>query len=158
MVIGRGGKDIAPAGAAGHIFGYTLFNDFSARDQQAAEMAGGLGPTKGKSFDTGNAMGPWIVTADEIGIALDLPARVRVNGDVWAEGRTTGMLHGIPQVLSFISSSETLHPGEVIALGTVGGCCGLEIGRFLQPGDVVELEAGPLGTLRNTVGMRQNTA
>lgn len=71
-VIGRGGVDIAHEDAAAHIFGYTIFNDVSVRDAQATEMEGQLGPAKGKDFDTGNVLGPWIVTADEVGDPYDL--------------------------------------------------------------------------------------
>ena len=151
VVIGRRCKDVAVERAADQIFGFTILNDFSARDQQAKEMMGGLGPTKGKSFDCGNAMGPWIVTRDEIDLPIDLAAEVRVNGETWAKTRTVGMLHGISEMISFISADETLHPGEVIGTGTVGGCCGLEMGQFLTDGDTVELIVERIGTLRNTV-------
>ncbi|MBR1172762.1 fumarylacetoacetate hydrolase family protein [Bradyrhizobium sp. KB893862 SZCCT0404] len=151
VVIGRRCKNVSVERAPEQIFGFTILNDFSARDQQAKEMAGGLGPTKGKSFDCGNAMGPWIVTRDEISLPLDLGAEVRVNGQTWAKTRTKGMLHGISEIISFISTDETLHPGEVIGSGTVGGCCGLEMGRFLQDGDVVELDVERIGILRNAI-------
>jgi 2-keto-4-pentenoate hydratase/2-oxohepta-3-ene-1,7-dioic acid hydratase in catechol pathway len=151
VVIGRGGADISEAEAAGHIFGYTIMNDFSARDQQRREMEAGLGPTKGKSFDTGNALGPWIVTADEIPDPYALDVAVRVNGEEWAHTTTAGMLHSFAQIIAFISRNETLHPGEIIAGGTVGGCCGLELGRFLSDGATVELEVSGIGVLRNRV-------
>lgn len=151
VVIGRGGADIGESEARGHIFGYTIMNDFSARDQQRREMAGSLGPTKGKSFDTGNAIGPWIVTADEIADPYALTVAVRVNGEEWARGSTAGMLHSYEQILAFVSRNETLHPGEIVAGGTVGGCCGLELGRFLPDGAVVELEVSGIGVLRNKV-------
>jgi 2-keto-4-pentenoate hydratase/2-oxohepta-3-ene-1,7-dioic acid hydratase in catechol pathway len=151
VVIGKGGADIAEARARDHIFGYTIMNDFSARDQQQREMEGGLGPTKGKSFDTGNAIGPWIVTADEVPDPYALPVAVRVNGEEWARTTTAGMLHSYEQIIAFISRHETLHPGEIIAGGTVGGCCGLELGRFLPDGATIELDVGGIGVLRNRV-------
>ncbi|HUB43461.1 MAG TPA: fumarylacetoacetate hydrolase family protein [Acetobacteraceae bacterium] len=151
VVIGTGGADIPEAKARDHIFGYTIMNDFSARDQQQREMEGRLGPTKGKSFDTGNAIGPWIVTADEVPDPYALPVAVRVNGEEWVRTTTAGMLHSYEQIIAFISRNETLHPGEIIAGGTVGGCCGLELGRFLPDGAVVELDVGGIGVLRNKV-------
>jgi 2-keto-4-pentenoate hydratase/2-oxohepta-3-ene-1,7-dioic acid hydratase in catechol pathway len=151
VVIGRGGSDIAPGDARGHIFGYTIMNDFSARDQQRREMEGGLGPTKGKSFDTGNAIGPWIVTADEIADPYNLAVAVRVDGEEWARTTTTGMLHDLEHIIAFVSANETLHPGEIIASGTIGGCCGLEMGRFLADGSTIELDVEGIGVLRNKV-------
>ncbi|HVC63769.1 MAG TPA: fumarylacetoacetate hydrolase family protein [Acetobacteraceae bacterium] len=156
IVIGKGGADIAVDAARQHIFGYTIMNDFSARDQQRREMEGGLGPTKGKSFDTGNAIGPWIVTADEIADPYALSVAVRVDGEEWVRTTTAGMLHSYEQIIAFISRNETLHPGEIIAGGTVGGCCGLEMGRFLADGSTIELEVAGIGVLRNKVVARRH--
>ena len=150
-VIGKTGKDIAKEKAKEHIFGFTIFNDFSARDAQIAEMAAQLGPAKGKDFDTGNALGPWIVTLDEIGDRHTLAMDARVNGERWGGGNSGQMHHKWPAVLAHISASETLYAGEVIGSGTVGTGCGLEIGRQLQHGDVVELEIEKIGVLRNRV-------
>ncbi len=148
-VIGRGGVDIARDHALEAVFGYTIFNDASARDAQAVEMPGQLGPAKGKDFDTGNVLGPWIVTADEIGDPHRLTMVARVNGEEWSRGTSAGMHHGFDRIIEFISGSETLYPGDVIGSGTVGTGCGLEQGRFLNNGDVVELEIEGIGTLRN---------
>jgi 2-keto-4-pentenoate hydratase/2-oxohepta-3-ene-1,7-dioic acid hydratase in catechol pathway len=150
-VIGRAGKDIAREQALGHIFGFTIFNDFSARDAQFAEMAGRLGPAKGKDFDGGNVLGPWIVTLDEIGDPHALNMEVRVNGERWGGGNSASMHHKFPDILAHISDSETLHAGEVIGSGTVGTGSGNEMGRSLESGDVVELEIEKIGVLRNTV-------
>jgi 2-keto-4-pentenoate hydratase/2-oxohepta-3-ene-1,7-dioic acid hydratase in catechol pathway len=150
-VIGKTGKDIAREKAMEHIFGFTIFNDFSARDAQMAEMTAQLGPAKGKDFDTGNALGPWIVTLDEIGDPHALAMDARVNGERWGGGNSSQMHHKWPAVLAHISASETLHAGEVIGSGTVGTGCGLELGRQLQHGDVVELEIEKIGVLRNKV-------
>ena len=150
-VIGKTGKDIVPDKAMEHIFGFAIFNDFSARDAQAAEMAAQLGPAKGKDFDNGNAMGPWIVTVDEIGDPHALAMDARVNGERWGGGNSAQMHHKWPAILAHISASETIHAGEVIGSGTVGTGCGYELGRQLQHGDVVELEIEKIGVLRNRV-------
>jgi 2-keto-4-pentenoate hydratase/2-oxohepta-3-ene-1,7-dioic acid hydratase in catechol pathway len=150
-VIGKPGVDIAREEAAGHIFGYTIFNDVSARDAQATEMEGQLGPAKGKDFDTGNVLGPWLVTADEIGDPYDLTMVARVNGEEWSRGHSGTMHHRFEDIIAFVSRSETLHPGEILGSGTVGGGCGLELGRFLNPGDVIELEVERIGVLRNRI-------
>jgi 2-keto-4-pentenoate hydratase/2-oxohepta-3-ene-1,7-dioic acid hydratase in catechol pathway len=150
-VIGTGGADIAREQALAHVFGWTIFNDVSARDTQFKEMAGRLGPAKGKDFDTGNVLGPWIVTADELGDPHKLTMVARVNGEEWSRGTSAAMHHRFEDVIAFVSRSETLHAGEVLGSGTVGTGCGLELGRFLSPGDVVELEIEGIGTLRNRI-------
>jgi 2-keto-4-pentenoate hydratase/2-oxohepta-3-ene-1,7-dioic acid hydratase in catechol pathway len=151
IVLAKGGTDIAKAAARDHIFGYTIFNDFSARDAQLAEMQGMLGPAKGKSFDTGNAMGPYLVTADEISDPYALKAVAKINGEVWTNSSTAGMLHSFEDMIAYVSRSETLHPGEFFGSGTVNGGCGLELDRFLSHGDLVELTVEGLGTLSNRV-------
>ena len=151
VFIGKAGKNIPVERARAHIFGYAIFNDFSARDRQSKEMDGFMGPTKGKSFDTGNAIGPWIVTPDEVPDAGALKVAARINGEVWAQSTTANMLHSFEAMVAFVSRSETLHVGEFLASGTVGGCCGLEMDRYLKPGDVVELDIERLGVLRNRV-------
>ncbi len=148
-VIGRGGRDIAREDAAAHIFGFTIFNDASARDAQMREMGGQLGPAKGKDFDTGNVFGPWIVTLEELGDPYALDMVARVNGEEWSRGSSASMHHRFEDVIAFVSRSETLHPGEILGSGTVGSGCGLEQGRFLSDGDVVELEVERIGVLRN---------
>jgi 2-keto-4-pentenoate hydratase/2-oxohepta-3-ene-1,7-dioic acid hydratase in catechol pathway len=151
LVTRRARADI-PRGEAGrHIFGYTIFNDFSARDTQAVESEGRLGPAKGKSFEGGNVLGPWIVTPDEIGDPQALGAQVRVNGEVRARSDTRGMLFSFEDILVHASQDETIHAGEVFGSGTLGHCSGLEVGRFLEHGDVVELEVEKIGVLRNKV-------
>lgn len=154
-ILGKGGKNIAKDQARSHIFGYCIFNDVSARDQQMREMAGSLGPTKGKDFDTGNVLGPWLVTADEVGDPYSLAMVARVNGEEWSRGNSGEMHHRFEDVLVHASRDETLHAGEVFGSGTVGNGCGLELGRFLKHGDVVELEVQGLGLLRNRVVFRK---
>ena len=151
IVIGKGGTDIAAADATSHIFGYTILNDVSARDAQMREMPGQLGPAKGKDFDTGNILGPWIVTADEIAHPVALDMEVRVNGTRWGGGNSRSMHHTFARIIEHISASETLYPGEVIGSGTVGTGCGLETGRRLAPDDVFELEVEGIGVLRNRI-------
>jgi 2-keto-4-pentenoate hydratase/2-oxohepta-3-ene-1,7-dioic acid hydratase in catechol pathway len=142
-------KNATRAEARAAIFGYTIFNDVSARDTQAVEMEGGLGPAKGKDFDTGNAMGPCLVTADELTDPYALTMVARVNGVEWSRGSSAEMHWKFEDVIAHASRSETLHPGEFIGSGTVGNGCGLEQGRYPQPGDVVELEVERIGVLRN---------
>jgi 2-keto-4-pentenoate hydratase/2-oxohepta-3-ene-1,7-dioic acid hydratase in catechol pathway len=149
--IGLPGKDIARERAREHIFGYTIFNDFSARDEQAKEMAGQLGPGKGKDFDNGNAMGPCLVTADEVGDPYSLEMVVRVNGEEWGRGNSRDMHWKFEDCIAHASRSETMHSGEFFGSGTVGNGCGLEQMKFLRPGDVVELQVERIGILRNRV-------
>jgi 2-keto-4-pentenoate hydratase/2-oxohepta-3-ene-1,7-dioic acid hydratase in catechol pathway len=150
-IIGRKGKDIAKENAHSYIFGYTIFDDFSARDAQAQEMDGRLGPAKGKDFDKGNALGPCLVTADEIGDAYALRMQARVNGETWCDSSSSTMYWRFDDLLAHISADETIYPGEVIGSGTVGDGCGLEHGRLLKHGDVVELEIEKIGVLCNRV-------
>lgn len=149
VVIGRRIKNVGVDEAMDAVFGYTIYNDFSARDTQSQETSFRMGPAKGKDFDTGNAMGPCIVTRDEIADPYALAMRVRVNGELRRETVSGGMQHDIAHCISFLSQSETLYPGEVLAMGTVGDGCGYESLSFLSEGDVVELEVDGIGRLRN---------
>lgn len=151
IVTGKAGKNIAAEKAGAHIFGYTIFNDFSARDRQMIEMQGRLGPTKGKSFDGGNVLGPWIVTPDEIGDPYALAMEARINGKTVCSGRTDGMLFSFEEMLAYISQDEAIYAGEFLGSGTVGNGCGLENGHFLNDGDEIELEVEKIGVLRNTI-------
>jgi 2-keto-4-pentenoate hydratase/2-oxohepta-3-ene-1,7-dioic acid hydratase in catechol pathway len=157
LVTRRTRANIPSEEARDHIFGYTIFNDFSARDRQRQEMQGRLGPAKGKSFDNSNAMGPWIVTPDELGDPQTLQVEVRVNGETRARGDTANMLFPFEEILAYASQDETIRAGEFFGSGTVGNCCGIEIGRFLESGDIIELVVDRIGALRNTV-VRQNAA
>jgi 2-keto-4-pentenoate hydratase/2-oxohepta-3-ene-1,7-dioic acid hydratase in catechol pathway len=151
IVIGKKGKDITQETAEDYIFGYTILNDVSARDAQMAEMPGQLGPAKGKDFDTGNILGPFILTADEVEHPAALDMEARVNGTRWGGGNSRDMHHDFGAILAHISASETLYPGEVIGSGTVGTGCGLEIGKRLMPGDQFELEIEGIGKLSNRI-------
>ncbi|UYV36677.1 fumarylacetoacetate hydrolase family protein [Rhodobacteraceae bacterium D3-12] len=151
VVVGKKGKDISAETGADYIFGYTILNDVSARDAQMREMPGQLGPAKGKDFDTGNILGPWILTADEVAHPVALDMEVTVNGVRWGGGNSASMQHDFAAILAHISASETLYPGEVIGSGTVGTGCGLETGKRLAPGDEFALTIEGIGTLKNRI-------
>jgi 2-keto-4-pentenoate hydratase/2-oxohepta-3-ene-1,7-dioic acid hydratase in catechol pathway len=150
-VIGRSGRNIPKERARDHIFGYTIFNDFSARDEQSLEMLSNLGPGKGKDFDNSNPVGPCITTADEIADPYALEMIVRVNGEERGRGNSREMHWKYEDCIAFVSRDETVHPGEMFCSGTVGNGSGLETGRYVEPGEVVELEVEKIGVLRNRV-------
>ena len=150
MVIGRRGRDIPVADADAYIAGYTIWNDFSARDQQMREGPVGMGPSKGKDFDGGNAIGPYLVTADEIDVS-NLRMIARVNGEVWTDATSANRQFSFAEIIAHVSRSQTIQPGEVWGSGTVTGGSGLELGRWLHVGDTIELEIEGIGVLRNKV-------
>ena len=149
MIIGKEGRNISSENAGEYIFGFSCFNDFSARDIQAEEMSVRLGPAKGKDF--GSAIGPWIVTKDEVGDYHNLDMTARINGEVWSEGNCRDMFHSWERMIEHVSMEETIYPADIFGSGTATRGCGLEIGRWLKPGDVVEIEIGNVGVLRNRV-------
>ena len=100
-------------------------------------------------------MGPWLVTPDELGDPRTLEVEVRVNGETRGRGDTRGMLFSFEEILAYVSQDETIHAGEFFGSGAVGNCSGLEMGRFLESGDLIELDVERIGTLSNTV-VRQN--
>jgi 2-keto-4-pentenoate hydratase/2-oxohepta-3-ene-1,7-dioic acid hydratase in catechol pathway len=151
IVIGRGGRDIAPEHALDHVAGLTAINDFSAREIQLREMAAGLGPCKAKHFAT--AVGPIIASLDVLPVQ-GLQMVSRVNGDEWCTANSSTMLWSIAEIVAWTSAGEYLAPGTLIGTGTVGGGSGIETGRRLHAGDVVELELEGIGILRNTIGAR----
>jgi 2-keto-4-pentenoate hydratase/2-oxohepta-3-ene-1,7-dioic acid hydratase in catechol pathway len=151
VFINRAGKNIPRDEAWSYVFGYCIFNDVSARDQQYREMPAMLGPSKGKDFDTGNVMGPWLVTADEIPDPTALTMSVWINGEERCRGTSADMMHSFADIIAYASIDETLHAGEFFASGTVGGGSGLEFGRPLAHGDIIEMEVTGLGRLRNRV-------
>lgn len=148
-VIGKQGKNITADNAADYIVGYTIMNDFSARDIQKYEMLCRLGPAKGKDFCT--AVGPWLVTADEIKNPRDMRMIARINGEVWSDGNAGTSHWTFEQMIEHVSKEESVYPGDILGSGTVGFGCGLELDRWIQPGDTVELEISGLGILRNQV-------
>ena len=152
VVIGRRGRDIAAADAWRHIAGLMILNDFSARDQQGVEMPLLMGPAKGKDFDGGTVTGPYLVTLDEIVDVEHLRIVGRVNGEVVCEASSGDAHWKWPEVIAYVSRSETLLPGDIVASGTVPGGSRLESGAgYLSPGDVVEEEVSNLGILRTEI-------
>jgi len=161
-VIGSAGRNLTPGEAGDQIAGYTIFNDWSARDLQMAEMRLGLGMCKGKDF--ANTLGPWIVTPDELepyrdGDRLDLELRAEVNGSALGTDTLANMAWSFPELVSYASRGTWVLPGDVLGSGTCGNGCLLELwgrrGRDvhppLAPGDVVSLRVQGIGTLTNTV-------
>jgi 2-keto-4-pentenoate hydratase/2-oxohepta-3-ene-1,7-dioic acid hydratase in catechol pathway len=157
-VIGRPGSDLAPADAEAYIAGYVLFCDWSARDLQSKEMTIGLGPAKGK--DTATSLGPFLVTPDELearrsGNGYDVAMTASVNGTTYSEGNWRDLFWSFGQMLAYASRGTELRAGDVIGSGTVGTGCILELSQvhggdrypWLQPGDRVELDGGPLGRI-----------
>lgn len=150
-VIGRGGSNISKAAAKDHIFGYTILNDWSARDTQLVVMACNLGPGEGKDFQGGYTLGPVIVTRDELPDPYALTMIARVNGEEWSRGSTSTMHHRFEDAVAYLSRDRTLRPGEVLGSGTVLNGCGFELDRRLSDGDLVELEVEGIGVLANRV-------
>ena len=150
-ILGGRGRDLSERDAGELVFGYTLMNDWSARDIQRKEMAVRLGPAKGKDFAT--SLGPCIVTADELDPST-LRLTARVDGEVWSEGSLADAHWTFPQMIAHVSRDEDVWPGDLYGSGTFGGGCGLDLGRFLDAGQVVELEAHGIGILRNRVGRK----
>jgi fumarylacetoacetate (FAA) hydrolase len=162
-IVGKPGRDIKPEDAPQHIFGFTVFNDWSARDVQREEMKLSLGPAKGKDF--ASSLGPCILTLDGLtgrsagrpGV-YDLDMRARINGVEKSHGNFKDIHWSFGDILARASQSVTLLPGDVIGSGTVGTGCLLELtkgkGPWLKSGDEVELEISEIGILRNVVGQK----
>lgn len=150
-VIGCTAHRVSVDEAAGCIAGFTIFNDWSARDIQMREMSVGLGVGLSKDFAT--SMGPCLVTADDFDVST-ARMRARVNGEVWSEGTLGGMQFSFAEVISHLSQEQPLRPGDVLGSGTVARGCGLELDRWVQAGDIVELEVDGIGVLRNVVGAK----
>jgi len=148
VVIGKITRDVSQAQAMDHVFGYTVFNDVTARDKQAAHGQW----FKGKSFDTFGPMGPCIVTKDEFGDASGHRITLRVNGETRQDSNTSDLLFGVPAIIESVCASLTLHPGDVIATGTPSGVAlGMTPQKFLNVGDVMEAEVEGIGILRNKI-------
>ncbi|MEH7362153.1 MULTISPECIES: fumarylacetoacetate hydrolase family protein [Priestia] len=158
-VIGKQGENIQAKEAEEYIFGYTILNDWSARDIQMKEMKVLLGPAKGKDFAT--SIGPYIITKDELNPykvedKFDLEMSASVNGQVLSKGNFKDIYYSFGEMIERASKDVTLYPGDIIGSGTVGFGCIMELGqevhRWLEPGDEVELKITGLGTLKNTIG------
>lgn len=149
LVIGRRAHRVSTEDAPSYVAGYTIFNDWSARDIQMREMKIMLGPGLGKDFAF--SIGPCLVTPDELGDPNAVRMEARVNGETWSSGTVGAMQFGFAELIAHLSREQTLQPGDILGSGTVGRGCGLELDRWIQPGDVVELEASGIGVLSNRV-------
>ena len=148
VVIGRTAKSVTEEEAKAHVFGYFVANDVSARDWQKKSPTF----TLGKSFDTHGPIGPWIVTADEIGDPHALNIRCLVNGEVRQNANTSELVYNVWQQISYLSTAFTLDPGDILATGTPSGVgIGMHPPRFLQAGDVVRCEIDRIGAIENRV-------
>jgi len=148
VVIGRAGRNIIKAVALGHVFGYTVINDVSARDLQAAHLQW----FKGKSLDGFCPMGPVVVTADEFGDPQAKKLQCRVNGITKQAASTADMIFPVDVIIEWLSKGLTLEAGDIIATGTPEGVgMGRTPQEFLAPGDIVETEIEGIGTMRNRV-------
>jgi fumarylacetoacetate (FAA) hydrolase len=162
IVIGSRVRNLPPEQAWKSVAGFTIINDFSARDVQRAEMAVGLGPAKGKDFAT--AVGPVLVTRDEFADkieneAINLEMRARLNGRELSRGHSSHLFHSVPKMIALASRDADLFGGDLIGTGTVGTGCILELtpehtGGWLKPGDVIELEIERIGVLRTRITAR----
>lgn len=149
-VIGACGRNVKADRADDLIVGYTIYNDWSARDIQLREMSVGIGSGYGKDF--GSSIGPAILTTDEFDLGAQMTARI--DGEVWSQG-TLGTMHfSYQEIIEWVSQDQTLRPGDLLGSGTVGGGCGLELDRWISEGSVVELEVEGIGVLRNSVSAR----
>jgi 2-keto-4-pentenoate hydratase/2-oxohepta-3-ene-1,7-dioic acid hydratase in catechol pathway len=149
VIIGRGGRDIKREDALGHVFGYTVINDVSARDLQQLHTQW----YRGKSLDTFVAMGPCVVTADELTDPHDLDISCTVNGEVRQQSRTDMLIFDVNELIANLSSGMTLHAGDIIASGTPSGVgMGMTPPQFLQTGDTIECRVQNIGSLTVRVG------
>jgi len=148
VIIGKEAKKIKPEDVEDYIFGYSVFNDFTSRTLQRGHMQWFLG----KSTDGFASMGPWILTKDELKMPFSLSLECRVNGEVRQSSNTDLMVHGINKVISQMSQSITLYPGDIIATGTPSGVgMGFDPPKVLKSGDEVECEVEGVGILKNTI-------
>jgi 2-keto-4-pentenoate hydratase/2-oxohepta-3-ene-1,7-dioic acid hydratase in catechol pathway len=153
LVMAKGGKNISQQNAMKHVLGFTILNDISARDIQKKEMAIRLGPAKGKDFCS--VMGPVITTIDEFNFKEpDLLMLARINGQEWSRGQSGDSHFTFAQMIEHASLEEWLAPADFLGSGTVGTGCGLELDKWIQPGDEIELEIEKIGILKNKVGKK----
>lgn len=148
-VIGRPVRNATPETAREAIVGYAVLNDLSARARQTKAMPINMGPAPGKDF--ASALGPYLVTKDEIKDLGALGMRAFVNGEKWTDGHYGTVQHSFEAMVAFASTARWLYPGDVLGSGTVGGGCGAELKRFLKPGDTVRVEIDELGSVENQV-------
>jgi fumarylacetoacetate (FAA) hydrolase len=166
-VIGNEGSNVSAADALSYVAGFTIFNDWSCRDLQRDEMEARLGPAKGK--DAATSLGPWLVTTDELAPyirngRLHVQCALKVNGTLWMENNASIMYHGWGDMIERAAHDSRIVPGDVLGSGTVtGGSIGEAIrngipARYLQVGDVVEIEVEGIGILRNTIAPKVDPA
>lgn len=148
-IIFKKGKDISEDKAKDYIIGYSIFNDISARDVQMVEMKLLLGPAKGKDF--ANALGPWIVTKDEIGEIKGLRVYAKVNDEIWCDTKIEDMYWSFEKMIEYVSQDEYIRPGDVFGSGTITGCTGIDIGKRLEPNSRIELYVEKIGKLINII-------
>jgi 2-keto-4-pentenoate hydratase/2-oxohepta-3-ene-1,7-dioic acid hydratase in catechol pathway len=151
-VIGVGGKDLPLGQAQSAIIGYTIFNDVSYRDIQLREMAFGLGPTKGKDADHSIVLGPWLVTADEVGDPRNLTMSFAVNDRVISTYHTSQMAWDFADLASYLSRGQTLRPGHILTSGSFPGGSALDANIGLSRGDRIAMRIEKLGALESTIG------
>jgi 2-keto-4-pentenoate hydratase/2-oxohepta-3-ene-1,7-dioic acid hydratase in catechol pathway len=152
-VIGRDARDLDEAGALAHVAGYCVVNDVSER---AFQMEHGGTTTKGKSADTFGPVGPWLVTADEVGDPQALALWTTVNGERRQDGHTRNMIFAVQFLVAYVSRFMSLRAGDLISTGTPAGVAlGMKPPRYLQPGDVVELGITGLGVQRHRIVARE---
>ena len=155
LIIGREGKNIPISKALDHVFGFTILNDISARDMQKRETSIRLGPAKGKDFCS--IIGPVITTWDEYKEKEpDLLMQAFVNGEIWSEGRSSEAHFSWAEILAHASMDEWLLPTDLFGSGTVGNGCGMELNRWIQAGDEIELKVESIGSLINKVGEKNH--
>jgi 2-keto-4-pentenoate hydratase/2-oxohepta-3-ene-1,7-dioic acid hydratase in catechol pathway len=153
MVVGLDGKNIKARDAYKHIFGFTILNDISARDIQKKEMSVRLGPAKAKDFCS--IIGPVITTIDEFETSEpDLLMTAKINGALWSSGQSGDSHFTWAQMIEHVSREEWILAGDLFGSGTVGTGCGLELDKWIKPGDVIELEIENIGKLINKVGKK----
>nr|WP_243451916.1 fumarylacetoacetate hydrolase family protein [Sphingosinicella soli] len=151
IIIGKGGRDIAPEHAMDHVFGYTVINDITARDLQRRHDQW----FKGKSLDQSCPMGPWIVTRDEVTDIGSVEIRTTVNGETRQCARVSQMIFDIPTILAELSKGMTLEPGDIIASGTPEGVgYAMATPQFLADGDIVTVTISGIGELSNRIALR----
>lgn len=153
-VVGIGGKDLDRAAAEKAIAGYTIVNDVSAREIQRIEKKAGRGPSKGKDFDGGNVMGPWLVTPDEVGDPRSLRMSLHLNGEEVSGSDTSSMVWDFAEMLSYLSMGQTVYPGQIISGGCYPRGSAMDLDRKLKPGDMVELRISKIGSLVNRIGTK----
>lgn len=153
-VVGKSGYRVRAEDATPYIAGYTILNDWSARDFQTREWGVGMGPVISK--DLGYSIGPCIATPDEFGSSSKLSATV--DGEVWSEGNLEAMIFSFEEMIEFATVDSVVEPGDLLGSGTIAGGCGFEFNRSIAPGSTVEIEAEGIGVLRNTVGERTEGA